>query len=306
MTLEVFFRRLFAFLRQQGYSWQVVSPDRLLKLRRSAAGLDPLARYFGLGVAVAPEELLAAGLPPELLPDTLRLRPAISFLDGLFLPYTHWPEPRIYLGEESLTLLRQLEPWLADFEGRSVLDLGSGCGVLSFQLASRARKALGLELSAEAVAWARAAAAAQDLGNVRFHAARIGALGPKDEATLALGEELAGWDRAVFNPPLAVPSPSSDRPHRDGGALGIEIPLAFLDCAARHLRAGGEVFCNLTNPILLDGRGVLFERIDPRLWKIEDRRRLNDRFNQTLYRQDGYRELGIQQVELWFLRLIRR
>ncbi|MCM2323591.1 MAG: methyltransferase [Oligoflexia bacterium] len=304
MALEAFFRPLFEFLASVDYAWQVVSPDRLVKLRKSSAGFDPLVRFFGLGLEVSGEELLAAGLPEELLPEALRLRPAVSRLGERFLAYTHWPEPRVYLGEESYSLIGRLEEALPRFEGKTVLDLGSGCGVLSFFLASHAREVLGLELAREAVEWASASARAQGLERLRFQEAVIGTPGAD---ACAQGRS---WDFAVFNPPLAVPSPESHRPHRDGGKLGIEIPLAFLSYAGRHLRAGGEVFCNLTNPVLLNGRSALFERIEgpegAALWKIEEKTRLNDHFNHTLHRQDRYHELGIQRIELWFVRLSRR
>ena len=51
-------------------------------------------------------------------------------------------------------------------------------------------------------------------------------------------------------------------------------------------------------------REAKFERIDPRSWEIASRERLNSRFNQSLYRQDGYAALGIERVELWLLELV--
>ena len=135
--------------------------------------------------------------------------------------------------------------------------------------------------------------------NVTFEQAPIGE---------SRAEELASadeWDVAVFNPPMAVPNPGGPRPHRDGGNLGVELPLRFLSFAKRHLRAKGEVFCLVTSPIV-DGRSIFFDQMDSAQWDSLEKRRLNPSFNQSLYRKQRYSELSIERVELWYLHLQKR
>ena len=192
-----------------------------------------------------------------------------------------------------------IQPHLESFIGKNVLDLGSGSGVQAFEIAPLARRVLGLESSLQAVEWARAAAQAQGFANVSFEQAPIG----ESRAEKLVSNH--SWDIAVFNPPMAVPSPGSPREHRDGGRLGIELPLRFLDFSRRHLCAKGEVFCLTTNPII-EGRSDFFENLDPSQWLTLEKRRLNPSFNQSLYRKQKYSELGIERVELWYLHLRKR
>jgi 2-polyprenyl-3-methyl-5-hydroxy-6-metoxy-1,4-benzoquinol methylase len=306
------FESLFDFLRSADYAWETLSPDRLARCRQAAQAstesFDPLTRFFGLGLEVCKEELLAQGLPEELLPEILSLRPAISRARDHFIPHFNshsvshlQPAENIYLGPESFELLRLLEPNLSRFQGKNALDLGSGAGLLSFELAAHTAKVLGIEASGAAVEWANAAALAQGVSNIQFRQAWIGTPG----AARAVQESGLRFDHVVFNPPMAVPTEGPARTHRDGGAQGIELPLKFLEFAGACLRPGGEVHCLITNPITLQGRSVFFERLahEQPGWTALEKRRLNPCFNQSLYRKQRYEELGIQRVELWFLNL---
>lgn len=301
--LDQAFGELFSFLDAAAYAWEPQIPERLQSFRRNAVGFDPLTRYFGLGLEVGADELCSgAGLPESLVPALQMLRPAVSRVGAAWVPHHHWSEATpggdyVYLGRESLELAKWLARDPERFIGKNVLDLGSGSGALSFALAPFARRVLGLELSAAAVKWANAAARAQGWGNVAFAEARVGA---PDADRQAVGTR---WDAVVFNPPMAVPSGGA-RPFRDGGALGMEVPLAFLAFAAKHLPSGGEALFLATNPIV-GGRAAFFDRLDRRAWRIEERKILDERFNQSLYRKEGYARLGIERVELWLVRLRR-
>ena len=77
----------------------------------------------------------------------------------------------------------------ARFRGNDVLDIGSGDGRLSFDLARAARSVLGVDPSPEAVAGASARARALGLANVRF---AVGAA-----QVLAVGRRR--FDVAVFS-----------------------------------------------------------------------------------------------------------
>lgn len=301
--LQQLFAELFEALKSLDYAWVPVQPERLLRYRKQPEAFSALVRYFGLGLDVSGEELESEGLSRSLFERLKPLRPAVSRRGDLFIPHTHWPPSPdgktsyIYLGEESFELVRMIEPHFETFVGKNVLDLGSGAGGLSFEVASLVRRVVGLEASARAAVWSQAAARAQGMSHLSFHSAPIG--------TPAADEVVQGvsWDIAVSNPPMVVPTENDFRPHRDGGALGIEVPFCFLDFAARRLKNNGEVFMLCTNPVVR-GRSAFFDRLDNRVWEVLEKRCLNDRFNQSLYRKERYSERGIQTVELYFLRLL--
>lgn len=301
--LETVFRELFSVLERADYQWTPAKPERLLEYRKSADAFPTLQRFFGLGIEVGKEELVSEGLTPELAQEVLDLYPAISRNEHVFIPHAHWPAKPgmdyVYLGEESYELLKLIGERTDGFEkfkNANVLDLGSGSGALLLYIGARLAKGLGIDISNKAVDWSQAAARAQGLNAVSFHAAAIGT--PEAEA-LAHGTE---WDFAILNPPFAIPTETESRPHRDGGALGIELPLMFLQYASRNLGAGGEVFTLATNPIV-QGKSAFFDRMDRARWKIIDKKCLHDQFNHSLYRKERYAERGIQRVELWFLHL---
>jgi hypothetical protein len=306
--LESEFRVLIDTLKEAHYAWEILSPERIQRLRQEAADLSAFARYFGLGLPVPKEELVEEGLSARLFESLSPLRPAVSRRGDRFTLHAHWDEPAssggpVYLGPESALLLECIEACITRqpdlLRGRHGIDLGSGAGALSIALTDVAEGILGIEASERAVLWSTASAAAQGLDRLRFVHAKIGEA-QADFATRSARQ----IDFAVFNPPMAVPVRGQSRIQRDGGELGIELPLAFLDHAGRHLPPGGEVFCLATNPIV-GGRPVFFDRLASRDWIIEERKRLNDQFNRSLARKDGYAELGIERIELWFLHLRR-
>jgi len=299
---EKMLQPLFNALREAGYVWDPVCPERLQKLRQSPAGFRPSVRFFGLGVDVPGGELLDDGVPPELLPQLMSLRPAVSgSFATSFVVHQHWPSPKVYHSEESAELIRWLRLKKDRIDGAMVLDLGSGAGALTFEVAALgARRVLGIEAAEEAVHWARASALAQGIDGAEFVHAWIGT--SKAESLMPM---VPYWDVAVFNPPMAIPSTEEIRLHRDGGELGVAIPLRFLEFARRRLKTGGEVFCLATNP-LVGGRGEFFRQLPSAHWQIVDRARVNHQFNRSLHRKEGYQRLGIERVELWLLHLRKR
>lgn len=301
--LDIVFREIFSVLERADYQWTPAKPERLLEYRKTAEAFPPLQRFFGLGAEVTAQELIDDGFSPQLAQEALDLYPAISRNEHVFIPHAHWPAKPgmdyVYLGEESYELLRLIGERTDHFEklkGTHVLDLGSGSGALLLYLGSRMAQGLGMDISRKAVEWSQAAARAQGLDRLSFHTCAIGT--PEAEA-LTHGTK---WNFAILNPPFAIPTETESRPHRDGGALGIELPLLFLQYAARNLGAGGEVFTLATNPIV-QGRPAFFDRLDREAFKIVEKKCLHDQFNHSLYRKERYAERGIQRVELWFLHL---
>lgn len=279
VTLAESLHSLFGELNDAGYAWEPLEPSRLKAAReRDREGrepLPPLVRRFGLGVGAEAGAPLVARVGRHLIAH----------------------DERAYLGAESSLLARLLLERAPLVRAKRVLDLGSGAGALSLALSDFAEEVLGLELSARAVELATATARAQGVANASFACARIGAR--ETEARVAAR---GPWDVAVFNPPMAVPSGGA-RPSRDGGPLGIEVPLAFLEFARRAIVPGGHVLFLATNPILADGRTPLFERIFGRVggWEWVEKQRLHADFNRALHRQDDYASLGVKRIELWFL-----
>lgn len=303
MSLPQTFERLFEFLRESAYVWEPQTPDQLLKMRKEPEAYGPLVRCFGLGLPVSFEELRSEGLPEELIHQVLPLRTAISRSGNVCIAHDHWPPRRekaveyVHLGRESWLLLQEIQSRFDALLGARVLDLGSGAGALALEIAGVAEDVLGIELSAQAVEWAKASARANHCPNARFVSARIGA--PEADRAAGGGE---GWDYAVFNPPMMIPYADASFTHRDGGDLGIEMPFVFLDFALRHLRPGGEAWCLATNPVV-HGKSLFFDRLKEKDWEEVESKRLNSRFNQSMYRKERYEERGIERVELWFLRL---
>ncbi|MFL5814210.1 MAG: methyltransferase domain-containing protein, partial [Bdellovibrionia bacterium] len=290
--LDVVFREIFSILELSDYQWTPAKPERLLEYRKTAEAFPPLQRFFGLGIEITSQELIHEGFSPELAQEALDLYPAISRNEHVFIPHAHWPAKPgmdyVYLGEESYELLRLIgerTDGLERLKEANVLDLGSGSGALLLYIGSSIAKGLGIDISRKAVEWSQAAARAQGLDRLSFHAAAIGS--PEAEV-FAHGTK---WDFAILNPPFAIPTETEARPHRDGGALGIELPLLFLQYAARNLGAGGEVFTLATNPIV-QGRSAFFDRLDRGAFKIAEKKCLHDQFNHSLYRKERYAERG--------------
>lgn len=302
MLLDLAFSELFCFLRNVNYNWDPQTPDQLLKLRKLASRFNSLIRYFGLGLDVSQGELLREGMDEDLYQHVRLLKPAISCSGSFLIAHHHWGYSNqdknnfVYFGQETLQLRRFIRERLDLFLGKKVLDLGSGSGALSFEVANLSEQVLGLDISETAIEWSRATAKAHHMENVHFVKASVGG---RDAEFATHG---VSWDLAVFNPPMIIQSKNSSSPYRDGGKLGIEIPLTFLNFSRRHLSTNGQVLCLLTNPIVR-GRSLLFDELSLEDWKILEKQCLHRQFNHSLYRKDEYSSFGIERVELWFLHL---
>lgn len=309
-------RLLFSALRNAGYEWQPQTPDRLLSFRKDPSPFRPLVQFFGLGLAVSPDELLLDGLVEPTIEalqkcgfienagsgSQFKSSMAVSGAGDVFVIHDHWPpDPNqsrgyVHFAAESAWLARAMARDLEGFIGKRVLDLGCSSGALLFEVAAVADEVLGIDISERAIEWGRETAAA--LGFRGFHL-EVATIGQKS-AELAVGTK--PWDIVVMNPPMVVPAKDAAYSHRDGGKLGIELPLLFLDFAAQHLQGGGEVLTFVTNPII-GGRSVFFERLRKSDWDFIERRCLHSHFNQSVARKQGYSDQGIERIELWFLHM---
>lgn len=121
-------------------------------------------------------------------------------------------------------LYRTATEWAADLSPTSVLDLYSGVGSFALHLAAPHRDVTGVEVSPEAVASARIAAAEAGLG-VQFHAAdateyAIGLDEPPDLVVVnpprrGIGEQLATWLETSGVPSILYSSCNSESLARD-------------------------------------------------------------------------------------------
>ena len=136
--LNVNLNKLFSELSRAGYGWTAKTPDQLLSLRKNPGQHRALDRFFGIGLRVSSSELISDGLSMETTLAFGDLTPfAVSTdLGGGCLIHDHWP-PRpenageyVHLGPESFYLAREMEKNTEVFDGKKVLDLGCGSGVL--------------------------------------------------------------------------------------------------------------------------------------------------------------------------------
>lgn len=299
----LFFRDLFRSFDDAGYEFTPLTPDRFLALRKAPEPFRPLVRRFGLGLPVSDEELIDDGLEESLAQRLKEFEATegplvISWGASLrYVPHSLWP-PRpgkegefVHFAGESLKLTDFMEERVGQWVScRTALDLGCSSGGLMFYLADTmdAERITGVDICHRAISWGRAAAEAQGLGNVVFHHGPAGTgLGFKPELI-------------VFNPPMVLREKGQTWPHRDGGELGIELPLRFLQLSEEMLPVGGQVFCLVTNPVF-EGKGAFFGKFKPRALKLIEKKCLNAHFNQNVARKRGYEELGVERIELWAL-----
>lgn len=121
-------------------------------------------------------------------------------------------------------------------EGETVLDMGTGCGILAILAARKARKVVAVDINPHAVICAKL--------NVRIHDFR-------DKIDVRLGDlfqpikKKERFDLIVFNAPY-LPSSSNDRKSWldrawDGGPTGLQLINRFLSEMSQHLEKDGRV-----------------------------------------------------------------
>jgi release factor glutamine methyltransferase len=121
-------------------------------------------------------------------------------------------------------------------EGKGVLDIGAGCGILSIVAAKKARSVLAVDINPYAIRCTRENAALNDvLGKMAFVQCDLFA---------SLGEK-ARFDVILFNAPY-LPAGEGEADSWvgrawAGGATGRKIIDAFIHDAARHLKLAGRI-----------------------------------------------------------------
>ncbi len=114
---------------------------------------------------------------------------------------------------------------------RTVLDLGTGCGIQAMHASRFAERIVATDISERALRLARLNVELNGIEGVEF---RLG----------SLYEPVAGerFDRIVSNPPFVITPRTPGVPeyeYRDGGMVGDAIVEAVMRGAAEHLEPGG-------------------------------------------------------------------
>ena len=131
------------------------------------------------------------------------------------------------VGGASMTLAGLMLPTPA----RTVLDLGTGCGIQAMHASRFAERIVATDISERALRLARLNVELNGIDGVEF---RLG----------SLFEPVAGerFDRIVSNPPFVITPRAPGVPeyeYRDGGMVGDAIVEAVMRGAAEHLEPGG-------------------------------------------------------------------
>jgi release factor glutamine methyltransferase len=147
--------------------------------------------------------------------------------------------PEVYEpGEDSLLLAENLKSMACD----SVLDMGSGVGLLALVASGKARSVLGVDINPTAVETAKENARLNGILNVRFKVSDL-------FENIRRGE---GFDLIVFNPPyLPVREKDALGLAWSGGRGGLEVVERFIASAPEYLRSDGSILMlvsSLNNP----------------------------------------------------------
>jgi methylase of polypeptide subunit release factors len=199
---------------------------------------------------------------------------------------------------------------------RSVLDLGTGCGIQALLAAGHAERVLATDRSARSVAFARFAARLNRRANIEF---RTG-----DAFRPARGRQ---FDLIVCNPPFMI-SPGLRYMYRDSGLEGDGFCRRLAERAPGYLAEGGyfQMTCEWIHPENADWRERLArwfagsgcdalvlraETQSPAAYAdqwIRDTEQDDPKVGARLYEEylDYYRSLGIQAISTGMIAMRRR
>lgn len=198
--------------------------------------------------------LLARGLVTEG-PGGLRPAFRVVALEGLRLVSDAFAQQeqfrnRVHIGKDTVVLLDALPAT----SGRRCLDVGTGSGALLFAAARRHADAVGVDINPRAVAMAR------------FNATLNGVACTLLEADLFELQDLGRFDLVTWNLPFHFfpPEERAANVDGDGGEMGIELTLRFLDRLPSLLSDSGCARLLTSSPTLADGEELLVRALEAR------------------------------------------
>lgn len=190
-----------------------------------ASALAPLAvdAAVAAGLLEKDGDGVRAGLDLRPLDAGTGTRWMLSDLDGAIRPVPTRPDHVLGVGQASLSLLRAIP----DDPVRTVLDLGTGCGVQAVRATDFACTVTATDINPRCLALAEATAALNEV-----------------ELELLAGswfEPVAGrrFDRIVANPPFVVSAGHVEHSYRDSGLDLDGASKLMLSQAVDHLEFGG-------------------------------------------------------------------
>lgn len=139
-------------------------------------------------------------------------------------------------------------------EGKSVLDVGSGCGILAITAAKKARSVVAVDINPRAIRCTKENA---ELNNVRSKMTFV-----QSDLFAALNEK-AQFDVILFNAPY-LPADESEADSWigrawAGGATGRALIDRFIPEAAKHLKPAGRILLMQSTLACVDKTLTKFE-----------------------------------------------
>lgn len=231
----------------------------LMRLLMFRDVVDAAEARAALGDSVPIERLLEVGLLSRQADGTLRCPFYVNIANDLYVMCDDLSECDgvMGLGHTTEDLCGASLPW---GDVGSVLEVGCGAAMALLMCASRARRAVGVDIDPRAVAIARANVLLNGLSNVEI---RQG-----DLFEPVRGEQ---FDLIVAQPPfVAQPPGDSAVTWMHGGSRGDELPLRLIHELPAHLAPGG--------------RGVVL--VEWPVFDRDDRRPLERRVREAVPRDD--------------------
>jgi len=157
----------------------------------------------------------------------------------------------VYWGTDSLVLINFCLKHIEGIKRTRYLDVGMGLGAILCGLAPYFQSAVGIDINRRAVQFARLNAKINKLENVEIEEADF----------FTLNERAERYDVITWNVPYVFRPESVRFPFNDGGELGIDLAIRFMQCVPDLLNPGGIVFAMASSPTLTNGRRPLIEKL---------------------------------------------
>lgn len=230
-------------------------------LQRAFSLGDPLSRTEWEAL-IGPDELTFWEQQELLVREPAGLRAAfrvvvvadLAFLVDAFAAQGRFRN-RVHAGKDTLELFERLPK----SRGGRYLDVGTGSGALLLAAGRDHRERVGVDINGRAVAIARFNAELNGIGCTVL------------EADVFRSPSLGQFDLVTWNLPFHF-FPVEEREHNldgDGGEMGIELTLRFVELLPSLLTASGRAFLLTSSPTLVDGTELLLRSLSDSAMRSE-------------------------------------